>query len=172
MATDSPRADVMSDVSRTPGTASTDREPSLSELAFEVASIRGRIEGRLNELDRHLMPGSLIERFSQHNQNEGPEMLNRLNEQVRNNPVAAAVTAIGLSWLIGSALRDTEPSRPSRSVSGKAPQLVDDHPVAIGALAMTVGAIIGSVLSLSDREDRCLGERKATVTAGHGSRTS
>ena len=64
---------------------------------------RARMDGRLTELQEHLTPGQILDDVMEYfRDTQGGDFGRNLMTSVRNNPLPAAITGIGLAWLMVS----------------------------------------------------------------------
>ena len=224
----------------TPGAAT--RSPA--DLEREGEQIRADLDRTLDEIERKLSPGEILDRSVDFLRNNGSEFVREAGETVRNNPIPVLLTAAGLIWLttsIASRHRsrtsgyegefsgyrgsedlgdyghndggirgkvDEARSRVSNAahrvgervsgmtdqVSGKAHDvasrargrvsstmhsvrdrtqyvrsdlmnLVQEQPVALGALALAAGALIGAALPITQYENRLVGPTRDRTLA-------
>jgi ElaB/YqjD/DUF883 family membrane-anchored ribosome-binding protein len=109
----------------------------------ELAETRARLDVRLEELERRLSPGQLVDSgldYLRHGQ--GAAFARNLGAEVRDNPLPVAVTGIGLAWLMGaSALsrdRHNDASRMPDRYGQTAEEFYDD----VGARAQHAGDLL------------------------------
>jgi ElaB/YqjD/DUF883 family membrane-anchored ribosome-binding protein len=207
-------------------------ERSPSDLEREGEQIRADLDRTLDEIERKLSPGEILDRSVDFLRNNGSEFVREAGETVRNNPIPVLLTAAGLIWLTTSiATRhrsrgyenledyghndggirskvDEARSRMSNAahrvgdrvndvtdrVSGKAHEvadrtrgrvsstmhsmrdrtqgvrsdlmnLVQEQPVALGALALAAGALIGAALPITQYENRLVGPTRDRTLA-------
>jgi ElaB/YqjD/DUF883 family membrane-anchored ribosome-binding protein len=215
----------------------SDRSPS--DLEREGEQIRADLDRTLDEIERKLSPGELLDKSVDFLRNNGSEFIREAGETVRNNPIPVLLTAAGLIWLTTSiATRnrsrasgydeseefssyrgsenleeyghndggirskvDEARSRVSNAahrvtdrVSGKAHDvadrargrfsstmhsvqdrtqgmrtdvmdLVQRQPIALGALALAAGALIGAALPITQYENRLVGPARDRTLA-------
>ena len=82
------------------GAWSPDRSPS--DLEREGEQIRADLDRTLDEIERKLSPGELLDRSVDFLRNNGSEFVREAGETVRNNPIPVLLTAAGLIWLTTS----------------------------------------------------------------------
>ena len=64
---------------------------------------RARMDNRLTELQARLSPGQVLDDLMDYFRgSEGADFTRNLMDSVRNNPLPAALTGIGLTWLMAS----------------------------------------------------------------------
>ena len=103
--------------------SSTSNDPG--RLERELEQTRTRLDGHLSELQQ-LSPGQLLDDAMRYFRGkEGAEFGRNLAQNMRGNPIPAAITGIGLTWLMASNPRPraaTSPSavNPSFSLGGHA----------------------------------------------------
>lgn len=194
---------------------------STSDLEREGDQIRADMDRTLDEIERKLSPGELLDRSMSFLRDNGGELLAEAGETIRRNPVPALLTAAGLLWLTTSVVssrsgtassrlgrndgngqrassfrarstRDPEGGddlyqrgyergararvrSAARNVKGKLSDsvhavqertgearsnltnLVQQQPVALGALALAAGALLGAALPMTQYENRLMG---------------
>lgn len=91
---------------------------STLELESDVASSRARVEETVDEIQRRLTPGQLIDevmslsrssaRVAQHGRTFGAKLI----EQIVENPLPVALIGIGLVWLALGSSRSPKPDTP------------------------------------------------------------
>lgn len=75
---------------------------SSTELENEIRMIRAEMDGTLRELERKFSPGELLDR-ALHQLPGGPkEFANNLGSALRDNPLPATLTGIGIAWLMAA----------------------------------------------------------------------
>ncbi len=101
--------------------SSTSSEPGRIER--ELEQTRARLDGHLSELGQ-LSPGQLLDDAMRYFRGaEGAEFGRNLARSVRGNPLPAALTGIGLTWLMASSPRPgaaapAAPGTPSYDAGG------------------------------------------------------
>ena len=69
----------------------------------DLERTRSRMDNRLSELQERLSPGQIVDDLLGYFRgSEGGDFARNLMESVRNNPLPAALTGIGLTWLMAS----------------------------------------------------------------------
>jgi ElaB/YqjD/DUF883 family membrane-anchored ribosome-binding protein len=85
----------------------------------DLARTRARMDGRLSELQERLSPGQILDDLmSYFRGSEGGDFARNLMSSVQNNPMPAALTGIGLAWLMASNPHPKPPSAASTVTSG------------------------------------------------------
>jgi ElaB/YqjD/DUF883 family membrane-anchored ribosome-binding protein len=77
-------------------------ERSPADLEREGEQIRADLDKTLDEIERKLSPGELLDRSVDFLRNNGSEFVREAGETVRNNPIPVLLTAAGLIWLTTS----------------------------------------------------------------------
>jgi ElaB/YqjD/DUF883 family membrane-anchored ribosome-binding protein len=216
-----------------------DANRSPSDLEREGEQIRADLDRTLDEIERKLSPGELLDKSVDFLRNNGSEFIREAGETVRNNPVPVLLTAAGLIWLTTSiATRNRSRAsgyeesgefssyrgaedfeqyghndggirgkveearsrvssaahRATDRVSGKAQDvadrargrfsstmhsvqdrtqgmrtdvmdLVQRQPIALGALALAAGALLGAALPITQYENRLVGPARDRTLA-------
>jgi hypothetical protein len=76
---------------------------STTRIEDELRVTRARMDSRLTELQEHLTPGQILDDVMEYLRNsQGGDFGRNLMTSVRNNPLPAAITGIGLAWLMVS----------------------------------------------------------------------
>ena len=129
----------------------------------ELAETRARLDARLGELTNRLSPGRLVDDgldYLRHGQ--GAEFFRNLGADLRDNPLAVAVTGVGLAWLIAaSALawnRNARPRRMPSSTGAEAFGFEDD----LAARAQQAG---DTLTRLADESEEAFNTRIAEARA-------
>lgn len=69
----------------------------------DLGRTRSRMDARLNELQERLSPGQVLDDLMRYFRgSEGGDFARNLMDSVRSNPLPAALTGIGLTWLMAS----------------------------------------------------------------------
>lgn len=88
----------------------------------DLDQTRSRLSGHLGELQQRLTPGQVIDDLMRYFRGkEGADFGRSLLESVRGNPLPAAITGVGLTWLMASNTRPGTAGHaaPSTSTTGK-----------------------------------------------------
>ena len=125
-----------------------------------LAETRARLDARLEELERRLSPGQLVDtglNYLRHGQ--GAEFARNLGAELRDNPLPVAVTGIGLAWLMSaSALSNGDASHRVGRDGMTADQLHDE----VAARARQAG---DSLTRLADESEEAFATRVAEARA-------
>jgi hypothetical protein len=81
-------------------------------------------------------------------------------ETIKANPVPAALVSLGLGWLIMSGRSSSQAARHAVHRVSEAVGEARENPLALGALAIAIGAAIGLSLPHTHVEDEWMGEAK------------
>ena len=100
------------------GTTLGDTDRSPADLEREGEQIRADLDRTLDEIERKLSPGELLDRSVEFLRNNGSDFIREAGETVRNNPVPVLLTAAGLIWLTTSIATRNRASRTSGSSYG------------------------------------------------------
>ena len=69
----------------------------------DLERTRSRMDNRLSELQERLSPGQIVDdMLGYFRGSEGGDFARNLMDSVRDNPLPAALTGIGLTWLMAS----------------------------------------------------------------------
>jgi ElaB/YqjD/DUF883 family membrane-anchored ribosome-binding protein len=176
---------------------------SAADLEREGEQIRADLDRTLDEIERKLSPGELLDRSVEYLRDNGGEFLAEAGATVRSNPVPVLLTAAGLLWLTTSIVKSRsttgreaadahtggvrqDANELARAATGKLSssmhaakdrtrdvmhsvqnrtqaarsdfaQLVQEQPVALGAVALAVGALLGAAFPITPYEERVVG---------------
>ena len=147
------------------------RDPDL--LASEIDAQRDHIAALVDTLAQRISPTELA----------GPVL-----HAVRANPVPSLLTAAGLAWLYaqrdqplheddaamagdGLGTRVGDKASAAKDFTRRKAQdarlgfdhMLEDNPIAVGALGVAAGALLGAMLPATASEDRWLGEMRERV---------
>src|SRR4029077_6738720 len=76
---------------------------STTRIEDDLRVTRDRMDGRLTELQEHLTPGQILDDVMGYfRDSQSGDFGRNLMTSVRNNPLPAAITGIGLAWLMVS----------------------------------------------------------------------
>lgn len=203
-----------------------------AQLEREIDQQRDHITELVDALGSKLSPGEIFERALSYSKGGGREFAGNLGHTVKENPVPALLTAVGLMWLfagsrhdsVGTTTTTTGTSRAglgssanigsdhdkprigermqhlregasekAHSVSDKAhnvansaknvagsarvkarsgahrasegfQHMLHDNPMALGAMAIVAGALVGSMLPVTRKEHELMGETSDRLT--------
>jgi len=191
---------------------------SPSGLEREGDEIRADMDRTLDALERKFSPGQLLDRSVDYLRTNGSNLANSVGEAVRNHPVPAVMTCVGLIWLGASLTRERLPGQGSPrsndgesdgregSAAGRATErmrasavrvkdkakdkvgesvgevvnvvqqrasdwrgglgeAVTQHPLAFGALAIAVGAVLGAAIPATQIEQQKVGPMRDRALA-------
>lgn len=165
------------------------RDPD--QLEREIDAQRQHVSRLVASLEDRLSPGQLAGQLFGAGKDGSKEFATNLSHAVRANPVPALLTAGGMLWLYAQRDRPihrdpyevtstTEPGMGDKlhgkwdSTKGKArlkahearmgfDNMLEDNPVALGALGIAAGALLGALLPSTESEDRWMGEIRDRV---------
>ena len=81
----------------------------------DLARTRARMDHRLDELQDRLSPGQMLnDALASFTGGDGAEFTQGLVARLKANPLAAALTGVGIAWLMASGGRPAAPPRPAR----------------------------------------------------------
>ncbi|WP_338581165.1 DUF3618 domain-containing protein [Pseudomonas sp. MAG733B] len=101
-------------------------EKSPEQIEREIDAQRASIGNIVDRLESKFTPGQMIDQAWGMMQNNGSTFLNNLGTSVRNNPVPAVLTSVGLLWLIMSQNRPPVPQPGYRTGPDQVGEWVDD----------------------------------------------
>jgi len=87
---------------------------SSADLEREVDAQRSKVEARIGEIRDRMSPGQLLDEALSYTKHGGAHFATNLGQQVAANPLPAALTGIGIAWLIAS---NASGSRPASAVA-------------------------------------------------------
>ena len=70
------------------------------DLERDVAEERARVDATLDEVQRRLTPGQLIDEVLHHGRGAGNDFVANLGRTLAANPIPAALVGVGLMWLL------------------------------------------------------------------------
>ncbi|WP_022708519.1 DUF3618 domain-containing protein [Paracoccus zeaxanthinifaciens] len=88
-------------------------DQSSAEIQREIETERKEMNQTLSELTNRLSPDHLIREVSDHFRQHGGEITRSVSESVKQNPLALALTGVGLSWLILGQNRSQQAAAPA-----------------------------------------------------------
>jgi hypothetical protein len=89
-----------------------------SHIERDLEQTRTRLNTHLSELQQRMTPGQVVDDLMRYFRGkEGAEFGRNLVESVRGNPLPAAITGIGLTWLMASNPRPAGQTPPPRNVA-------------------------------------------------------
>lgn len=109
-----------------------DKDPDLLEQ--EINAKREHISDLVDALEQRLSPGQLMDQVLAYGKGNGGEFFHNLGTTLKNNPVPATLTAVGMAWL---AMNQNRPFSPGPAHTG--PGLGDKLGEAVGAVKGAFG---------------------------------
>ncbi|CAM3748061.1 hypothetical protein CCOS865_01263 [Pseudomonas reidholzensis] len=91
----------------------THKDPDLLEQ--EINAKREHISDLVDALEQRLSPGQLMDQLLAYSKGNGGEFLHNLGTTLKNNPVPATLTVLGLAWL---GLNQNRPFNPGPATAG------------------------------------------------------
>ena len=70
------------------------------DLERDVAEERARVDAALDEVQRRLTPGQLIDEVLHHGRGAGTDFVANLGRTLAANPIPTALVGVGLMWLL------------------------------------------------------------------------
>lgn len=136
------------------------RDPEVLER--EIDAQRAHIASLVDVLAKRASPGELA----------GPVM-----HAVRANPLPSLLTAVGMTWLYAQRDRPLHASevgdkagaakdftrRKAQEARIGFDNMLQDNPIAVGAMGVAAGALLGAMLPSTESEDRWMGEMRNRV---------
>ena len=71
-----------------------------ADLEQEVHAERARVDATLDELQRRLTPGQLVDEVLRHGRGAGTDFVSNLGRTLSANPIPTALVGVGLLWLL------------------------------------------------------------------------
>lgn len=158
------------------------------EILAEIDRTRGQMDETLTAIEHRLTPGQLVDQGLEYLKNSGArEYAANLGGSLKNHPLPATLTGIGLAWLMAVGSKPAQPAPPSsgsgigeRMQSAKervssgvqsARDQVDrarnqwdymmrEHPLALGAVGLALGAMVAAMAPRTRQEDELMGEAR------------
>ena len=81
----------------TPFETDAQKDPQLLEQ--EITAKREHISALVDALEQRLSPGQMLDRVLAYSKGHGGEFFQNLGTTLKNNPVPATLTVLGLAWL-------------------------------------------------------------------------
>lgn len=162
----------------------TAREPA--QLESEIVRQRDHISELVQALEQKLSPGEMFSRVWTHGKGGGREFASQLGTTVKANPVPALLTAAGLAWLyarsdsttsatgvtagdsdspaLGERVHHAREVTAAKLGSAKArastgfQHMLDQNPLALGAIGIAAGALLGTLIPETRKEHELMGD--------------
>ena len=94
----------MSDLNKT-SNLRDDARKDPATLEREIDQTRANMDRTLGALERKFSPGQLLDKAMEFARENGGEFANNLGRSVKDNPVPALLTAVGIAWMVASSNR-------------------------------------------------------------------
>jgi ElaB/YqjD/DUF883 family membrane-anchored ribosome-binding protein len=82
-----------------------DAHKDPATLEREIDQTRANMDQTLGALERKLSPGQLLDQAMEFARENGGELANNFGRAVKENPVPALLTAVGIAWMVASSNR-------------------------------------------------------------------
>jgi hypothetical protein len=159
------------------------------EILAEIHRTRDEMDHTLQAIEHRLTPGQLVDQGLDYLKNSGArEYVNNLSSSVKTHPLPATLTGIGIAWLM--AVGNRQPAQPSsyntgpgigermQSAKERASQIgssarqqldrarggwdsmLNEHPLALGAIGVAIGAVVAAMAPRTEKEDRLMGQAR------------
>jgi hypothetical protein len=159
------------------------------EILAEIHRTRDEMDHTLQAIEHRLTPGQLVDQGLDYLKNSGArEYVNNLSSSVKTHPLPATLTGIGIAWLM--AVGNRQPAQPSsyntgpgigermQSAKERASQIgssarqqldrarggwdsmLNEHPLALGAIGLAIGAVVAAMAPRTEKEDRLMGQAR------------
>lgn len=159
------------------------REPA--QLESEIVRQRDHISELVQALESKLSPGELLSRVWTQGKGGGHEFANQLGSTVKANPVPALLTFAGIAWLyarsdnrptstdmgsagdhrpMGERVHHAREATSAKLGSAKTrasngfQHLLEQNPLALGAIGIAAGAALGALIPESQKEHELMGD--------------
>jgi hypothetical protein len=159
---------------------SRDEQRRPDEILAEIEQTRSSIDETLKAIQHRLTPGQLMEQGIDYLRHSGAEeFVSNLGSQVKYNPLPVSLVGIGLTWLMAASKTPDKTSDLSTKIGETKEQarqriaklgqqmnraregyshVVQEQPLALGAVGMAIGALLAAYLPRTRQEDEMLGE--------------
>jgi ElaB/YqjD/DUF883 family membrane-anchored ribosome-binding protein len=87
------------------GNLRDDARKDPATLEREIDQTRANMDRTLGALERKFSPGQLLDQAMEFARENGGEFANNLGRSVKENPVPAILTAVGIAWMVASSNR-------------------------------------------------------------------
>jgi len=94
----------MSDINNT-SNLRDDARKDPATLEREIDQTRANMDRTLGALERKFSPGQLLDQAMEFARDNGGEFANNLGRSVKENPVPAILTVVGIAWMVASSNR-------------------------------------------------------------------
>jgi ElaB/YqjD/DUF883 family membrane-anchored ribosome-binding protein len=101
---DGSKEGVVSDINKT-SNLRDDARKDPATLEREIDQTRANMDRTLGALERKFSPGQLLDQAMEFARDNGGEFANNLGRSVKENPVPALLTAVGIAWMVASSNR-------------------------------------------------------------------
>ena len=91
----------MSDINNT-SNLRDDARKDPATLEREIDQTRANMDRTLGALERKFSPGQLLDQAMEFARENGGEFPNNLGRSIKENPVPALLTAVGIAWMAAS----------------------------------------------------------------------
>lgn len=91
------------------------KRSSPENLARDLAEERAKIDETIDEIQKRLSPGQLIDEVLRHGRGAGSDVVSSLGRTLTANPLPTALIGVGLLWLLLS----PRPPEPQPDTSAK-----------------------------------------------------
>jgi hypothetical protein len=170
------------------GNGSGTRRPE--EILAEIHRTRDEMDHTLQAIEHRLTPGQLVDQGLEYLKKSGArEYVSNLSGSVKTHPLPATLTGIGIAWLmaVGNKQPSQQPSysqsgpgigermqsakdRASQIGSSARQQLdrarggwdsmLNEHPLALGAIGLAIGAVCAAMAPRTEKEDKLMGQAR------------
>ena len=159
------------------------------EILAEIHRTRDEMDHTLQAIEHRLTPGQLVDQGLEYLKKSGAhEYVHNLSGSLKTHPLPATLTGIGIAWLM--AVGNKPPAQPSsygtgpgigdrmQSAKERASQLgssarqqldrarggwdsmLNEHPLALGAVGLAIGAVCAAMAPRTAKEDQLMGQAR------------
>jgi hypothetical protein len=160
------------------------------EILAEIHRTRDEMDHTLQAIEHRLTPGQLVDQGLEYLKKSGArEYVNNLSGSLKTHPLPATLTGIGIAWLMAVGNKQP-PQQPSHGQTGpgisermqsakdRASQIgssarqqldrarggwdsmLNEHPLALGAIGLAIGAVCAAMAPRTEKEDQLMGQAR------------
>lgn len=159
------------------------------EILAEIHRTRDEMDHTLQAIEHRLTPGQLVDQGLEYLKKSGArEYVSNLSGSLKTHPLPATLTGIGIAWLMAvgnkqpaqSSSYDTGPGIGERMQSAKErasqigssarqqldrarggwDSMLNEHPLALGAIGLAIGAVCAAMAPRTEKEDKLMGQAR------------
>jgi ElaB/YqjD/DUF883 family membrane-anchored ribosome-binding protein len=149
----------VSDINKT-SNLRDDARKDPATLEREIDQTRANMDRTLGALERKFSPGQLLDQAMEFARDNGGEFANNLGRSVKENPVPALLTAVGIAWMVASS------NRPKPSMADAYDDDAGDYKEGLTDKAQRLKASAEGTLSEAGQRVKSAAERARQKLAG------